>query len=195
VDPRLSAPPVCSSMGHVPRLRPGVKAWRHGSCSRSPQVVAFASEYKSGANSRCSTLQGVAASQVLRDGQFLTVPLDQVVVGRTVIWRWATRYPAWHGLSRRPNVHDKSADGRRVRAGEQARRPDDPAMGGTAGCLPRHASGRRRRVMVVTEVGDTRPEADRPPPLSAEDERKTRGATAAETEERRVKSKLTISKN
>ena len=66
--------------------------------------VAFLSEYKSDREFEVlNAQQGVAARQGrCAAAQFHTVPLEEVVVGDVVVWRWATRSPPTAGWSRRP---------------------------------------------------------------------------------------------
>jgi Ca2+-transporting ATPase len=162
--------------------------------------VAFASEYKSDRefellNARKESLRAKA----LRDGQFVTIPIDEVVVGDTIILETGDEVPADGRLVKATELEiDQSlmtGESRPVRKRVQpledtAEGPEQP------GCLYRGTQvidgvGE----LIVTEVGDSTALGQIARRLSAEeDEEEEEAAEAPETEEKRVKRKLTISK-
>jgi Ca2+-transporting ATPase len=165
--------------------------------------VAFASEYKSDRefevlNSKKDALR----SKVLRDGDFHTVPLDGVVVGDTVMLETGDEIPADGRLLKATELYvDQSLmTGEAEPVRKQARPADDTADGPEQpGCLYRGTQvvdgiG----MMLVTEVGDHTYLGQIARRLSAEEDEDEDEAPAdgakEKSEEKRVKRKLTISK-
>ncbi len=162
--------------------------------------VAFASEYKSDRefemlNARKESLR----AKLLRNGQFITVPLEQVVVGDTVVLEMGDEISADGRLVKANELYidqslmtgESEPVRKQVRADDTADGPDQP------GCLYRGTQvvdgvG----AMIVTEVGDDTALGQIARRLSADDEEEEAEgeAAAAATEEKRVKRKLTISK-
>jgi P-type Ca2+ transporter type 2C len=165
--------------------------------------VAFASEYKSDRefeilNAHKESLR----AKVLREGQFLTVPLEEVVVGDTVILEMGDEIPADGRLLKANELYiDQSLMTGESKEVRKTPRPDSTADGPEQpDCLYRGTQvvdgvGE----MVVTEVGDATALGQIARRLSAEEDVGEEGSGAeagepAPTEEARVKRKLTISK-
>ncbi len=162
--------------------------------------VAFLSEYKSDRefevlNSHKDSL----TVKVLREGAIHTVPLEQVCVGDAVVLEVGDEIPADGRLVKATDLYiDQSlmtGESEPVRkrpqpSQESAEGPDQP------GCLYRGTQvvdgvGQ----MLVTEVGDATALGQIARRLSAEEEEEEdESAVASDTEEKRVKRKLTISK-
>jgi Ca2+-transporting ATPase len=155
--------------------------------------VAFLSEYRSdrefeALNARKELLQ----AKLIRDGQFQTAPLEEVLVGDLVVLEMGDEVPADGRLVKAADLYvDES-----LMTGESApvhkkAVPDDDADGVEhAGCLYRGTQvvdgvGR----MIVTEVGDATCLGQIARRLAAEEEEEQHPNGA---EEQRVKRKLTI---
>jgi Ca2+-transporting ATPase len=159
--------------------------------------VAFLSEYKSDRefellNARKDSLR----VKVLRDGAFHTIPLEEVVVGDTVVLETGDEIPADGRLVKATGLYvDQS-----LMTGEPEPAPKQPRPAGEAtegpehpGCLYRGtqvAEGLGQ--LIVTEVGDTTYLGRIARRLSADGE--AADPDAAASEERRVRRKLTVSK-
>src|SRR5262249_44875901 len=162
--------------------------------------VAFASEYKSDREFEVLNAQKESLrAKVLRHGEVHAVPLEDVVVGDLIVLEMGDEIPADGRIVKAKELHvdqsvitgeDEPVRKRVRRAGETADGPDQP------GCRCRGTQvGDGAGQMVVTEVGDLtmigqiarRLSAD----ASADDEP---AAPAADSEEARIKRKLTISK-
>jgi len=161
--------------------------------------VAFASEYKSDREFEILNAQKESLrAKVLRTGQFQTIPMDQVVVGDTVILEMGDEIPADGRLAKATELYiDQSLmTGESEPVRKQARPADDTADGPEQpGCLYRGTQvvdgvGE----MIVTEVGDETSLGQIARRLSAEEGEEEEEVATAETEEKRVKRKLTISK-
>jgi Ca2+-transporting ATPase len=161
--------------------------------------VAFLSEYKSDRefevlNAKKDALQ----VKVVRDGQFHTLPLEDVVVGDLVQLETGDEIPADGRLAKANDLYiDQSLmTGESVPVRKSPRPADDTAEGpDQPACLYRGTQvvdgvGE----MVVTDVGDATALGQIARRLSAEDEEEEEEIQAADTEEKRVKRKLTISK-
>jgi len=176
--------------------------------------VAFLSEYKSDREFEVLNAQKESLSvKVIRDAAIHTIPLEDVCVGEAVVLEVGDEIPADGRLIKATDLYvDQSlmtgesepARKKRQPPSESAEGPDQP------GCLYRGTQvvdgvGQ----MLVTEVGDATALGQIARRLSAEDEEEEdeasgaasapqeapRGAdTAPLTEEKRVKRKLTISK-
>ncbi|MCI0456624.1 MAG: HAD-IC family P-type ATPase [Gemmataceae bacterium] len=160
--------------------------------------VAFASEYKSDREFEILNAQKESLrAKVLRSGQFHTVPLEEVVVGDTVILEMGDEIPADGRLVKATELYvDQSLmTGESEPVRKLARPPDDTAEGpDQPGCLYRGTQvvdgvGE----VIVTEVGDETSLGQIARRLSAAEEEEEEEA-GPETEEKRVKRKLTISK-
>ncbi len=161
--------------------------------------VAFLSEYKSDREFEVlNTQKDSLRVKLMRGGEFHTVPLEEVRVGDLVVLETGDEVPADGRLVKATDLDvDQSlmtGESEPVRKSPQARGdvadgPDQP------GCLYRGTQvvdGVAE--MVVTEVGDATSLGQIARRLSAEEEEEEEGAEAADTEEKRVKRKLTISK-
>jgi Ca2+-transporting ATPase len=161
--------------------------------------VAFANEYKSDRefeilNARKASLR----TKVLRGQVFHAIPLEEVVVGDLVVLEMGDEIPADGRLVKATELYvDQSLmTGESEPARKQARPADDAADGPEQpGCLYRGTQvvdGLGQ--MLVTEVGDATYLGRIARRLSAEDGEEEEGGAAVSTEERRVRHKLTISK-
>jgi Ca2+-transporting ATPase len=163
--------------------------------------VAFASEYKSDRefeilNAHKESLR----AKVMRGGEFLTVPIDEVVVGDTVILEMGDEIPADGRLIKANELYvDQSLMTGESQEVRKAPRPDSTADGPEQpDCLYRGTQvvdgvGE----MIVAEVGDATALGQIARRLSAGDEEgeeESAGEEAPQTEEARVKRKLSISK-
>jgi P-type Ca2+ transporter type 2C len=162
--------------------------------------VAFLSEYKSDREFEVLNAHKESLTvKSIREGAVHTVPLEQVCVGDAVVLEVGDEIPADGRLVKATDLYiDQSlmtGESEPVRkkpqpATESADGPDQP------GCLYRGTQvvdgvGQ----MIVTEVGDATALGQIARRLSAEDEEEEDEAPAtADTEEKRVKRKLTISK-
>jgi Ca2+-transporting ATPase len=157
--------------------------------------VAFLSEYKSDREFEVLNAHKDALRvKLLRDGEFHTVPLEEVVVGDVVVLETGDEIPADGRLVQATDLFvDQSLMTGESESVRKQALPDDSADGpDQPGCLYRGTQvvdgvGR----MVVTEVGDATYLGQIARRLSAEGEEEE---AASETEEARVKRKLTISK-
>ena len=162
--------------------------------------VAFLSEYKSDREFEVLNAHKESLSiKVLRDGAIHTVSLEQVCVGDAVVLEVGDEIPADGRLVKATDLYvDQSlmtgesepARKRPQPSQESVEGPDQP------GCLYRGTQvvdgvGQ----MLVTEVGDATALGQIARRLSAEEEEEEdEGAEASDNEEKRVKRKLTISK-
>jgi Ca2+-transporting ATPase len=161
--------------------------------------VAFLSEYKSDREFEVLNAQKASLDvKVQRGGEFHTVPLEGVVVGDAVILETGDEVPADGRLVKATDLFiDQSlmtGESEPVRKAAQPRTdsadgPEQP------GCLYRGTQvvdgvGQ----MLVTEVGDATALGQIARRLSAEEEEEEGAEEAPDTEEKRVKRKLTISK-
>jgi Ca2+-transporting ATPase len=158
--------------------------------------VAFASEYKS--DREFEVLNAHKESlhvKVTRDGAFHTIPLDEVVVGDAVVLEMGDEIAADGRVAKATDLYvDQSLmTGESEPVRKHAGPSDDAAEGPEQpGCLYRGTQvvdGLGQ--MIVTEVGDATYLGQIARRLSAEDEEES---DEVENEERRVKCKLTISK-
>src|SRR5262245_24487564 len=160
--------------------------------------VAFLSEYQSDRefevlNARKDEIH----VKVTRGGEFHTVPLDEVVVGDIVTLETGDEIPADGRLvkSTELNIDQSLMTGESVPVTKTPRPPDEPTDGpDNPGCLYRGtqvADG--VGLMVVCSVGDDTMIGQIAKKLSADDG-DDEEETEAETDEKRVKKKLTISK-
>jgi Ca2+-transporting ATPase len=161
--------------------------------------VAFLSEYKSDREFEVLNAQKDSIKvKVLRGGHVQSVALEEVAVGDAVVLEMGDEVPADGRLVKATDLYvDQSLmTGESEPVKKQARPPDDPAEGPEQpGCLYRGTQvvdgiGE----MIVTEVGDSTYLGQIARKLSAEDEEEEEGEAGPETEEKRVKRKLTISK-
>jgi Ca2+-transporting ATPase len=162
--------------------------------------VAFLSEYKSDRefevlNARKESL----TVKLLRAGSIHTAPLEDVRVGDAVVLEVGDEIPADGRLVKATDLYvDQSLmTGESEPVRKRPQPPTDSADGpDQPGCLYRGTQvvdgvGQ----MLVTEVGDATALGQIARRLSAEDEEEEDGAeAAADTEEKRIKRKLTISK-
>jgi Ca2+-transporting ATPase len=160
--------------------------------------VAFASEYKSDRefemlNARKESLR----AKVMRDGQFVTLPIEEVVVGDSVVLETGDEVPADGRLFKATELYlDQSLMTGESKEVRKYPRPDSTADGPEQpDCLYRGTQvvdgvGE----MVVTEVGDATALGQIARRLSVEEDEGEEAAEAPATEEQRVKGKLTISK-
>src|SRR5579875_2002172 len=182
----------------------GLIAARHPSVEGLAVIVAtgvaFLSEYKSDREFEVLNAHKESLTvKVLRDGAIHTIPLEQVCVGDAVVLEVGDEIPADGRLVKATDLYiDQSlmtGESEPVRKRpqppqESVEGPDQP------GCLYRGTQvvdgvGQ----MLVTEVGDSTALGQIARRLSAEDEEEEVEDTAAsDTEEKRVKRKLTISK-
>jgi Ca2+-transporting ATPase len=162
--------------------------------------VAFLSEYKSDREFEILNAQKEALRvKVLRGGEFHTLPMDDVRVGDAVVLETGDEIPADGRLVKATDLFvDQSL---MTGESEPVRKVPQPATETAdgpeqVGCLYRGTQvvdgvGQ----MLVTEVGDATYLGQIARRLSAEDEEEEEeGAPAADTEEKRVKRKLSISK-
>jgi P-type Ca2+ transporter type 2C len=162
--------------------------------------VAFLSEYKSDREFEILNSQKEKIRvKVLRGGDFHTVGMEEVVVGDHVVLEMGDEIPADGRLLKATDLYiDQSLmTGESEPVRKQARPAADTAEGPEQpGCLYRGTQvvdgvG----LLIVTEVGDATYLGQIARRLSAEEgEDEDEGAEAVETEEKRVKKKLTISK-
>ncbi len=159
--------------------------------------VAFASEYKSDREFEILNAQKESLrAKVLRSGQFHTVSLEEVVVGDTVILEMGDEIPADGRLVKATELYvDQSLMTGESEPVRKLPRPADDTADGPdqPGCLYRGTQvidgvGE----MIVTEVGDQTSLGQIARRLSAAEEEEEEAGP--ETEEKRVKRKLTISK-
>jgi Ca2+-transporting ATPase len=162
--------------------------------------VAFLSEYKSDREFEVLNAQKDSLHvKLLRDGSIHTLPLEDVRVGDDVILETGDEIPADGRLVKATDLYvDQSLmTGESEPVRKRAQPPADAAEGpDQPGCLYRGTQvvdgvGQ----MLVTEVGDATALGEIARRLSAEEEEEEEGEErTAETEEKRVKRKLTISK-
>src|SRR5262249_11016566 len=156
--------------------------------------VAFASEYKSDREFEILNAQKESLrAKVLRSGQFQTIPMDQVVVGDTVILEMGDEIPADGRLVKATELYvdQPLMTGESEPVRKQARPPDATADGPEQpGCLYRGTQvvdgvGE----LIVTEVGDETSLGQIARRLSATEDvgEEGSGADMPETEEGRVK--------
>ncbi len=161
--------------------------------------VAFASEYKSdqefeALNARKDALR----VKVTRNGEFHTIPLEEVVVGDVVDLEMGDEVPADGRLHKAVELMiDQSLMTGESEAVKKSARPADDTSDGPdqPGCLYRgtqvvDGAG----VLVVTEVGDRTMLGQIARRLTGDDGDEDEGEEKPKTEEDRVKDKLTISK-
>lgn len=162
--------------------------------------VAFISEYRSDRefevlNARKDEIH----VKVTRGGAFHTIPLEEVVTGDLVTLEMGDEVPADGRLVKATELYiDQSLmTGESEPVHKQTRAPDDTSDGPEqAGCLYRGTQvvdgiGQ----MIVTEVGDNTMLGQIARRLSAEEGEEEEAAEQRETEEVRVRKKLTISKH
>jgi Ca2+-transporting ATPase len=162
--------------------------------------VAFLSEYKSDREFEILNAHKEALRvKVLRTGQVHTVPMEEVRVGEAVVLETGDEVPADGRLIKAADlfVDQSLMTGESEPAGKSVQPRGDLSAGpDKPGCLYRGTQvvdgvGQ----MLVTEVGDETYLGQIARRLTAEDEEEDEGeAPAADTEEARVKRKLTISK-
>ncbi len=159
--------------------------------------VAFISEYRSDREFEILNAQKEAIQvKVIRDGEFRTIAMDDVVVGDVVSLEMGDEIPADGRLLKANELYiDQSLmTGESEPVRKQVRPLDDDASGPEQpGCLYRGTQvvdgiG----VLCVTEVGDTSYLGQIARKLSAEEAEAE--DSGDETEEKRIKHKLTISK-
>jgi Ca2+-transporting ATPase len=161
--------------------------------------VAFASEYKSDREFEVLNAQKDSLrAKVLRGGDFHTLPMEEVVVGDVVLLEMGDEVPADGRLLKATELYiDQSL---LTGESEPVRKQPPPAEDTTEGpdqpaCLYRGTQvvdgvGQ----LLVTEVGDATAIGQIARRLSTEEEGEDEEGTAPQTEEQRVKRKLTISK-
>jgi Ca2+-transporting ATPase len=162
--------------------------------------VAFLSEYKSDREFEMLNAQKESLrAKVLREGEVRSIPLEEVVVGDLVILEMGDEIPADGRIRKATELYiDQSLmTGESEPVRKQARSEDDTADGPEQpGCVYRgtqvvDGAGE----MVVTDVGDMTMIGQIARRLSAEDsDEEEESAPQGETEETRIKRKLTISK-
>jgi Ca2+-transporting ATPase len=164
--------------------------------------VAFLSEYKSDREFEILNAQKESLTvKVLRDGAIHTFPLEQVCVGDVVFLEVGDEIPADGRLVKATDLHiDQSL---MTGEAEPVRKRPQPLHERADGLDQPGCVYRGTQVvdgvgqMLVTEVGDATALGQIARRLSAEDEEETTGETptpSGDTEEKRVKRKLTISK-
>jgi Ca2+-transporting ATPase len=162
--------------------------------------VAFLSEYKSDREFEAlNTHKDDQRVKVQRAGEVHTLPLEEVVVGDVVLLETGDEVPADGRLARATDLYvDQSLMTGESEPVHKLALPHDSAEGPEqAGCLYRGTQvvdgvGQ----MIVTEVGDATYLGQIAKRLSAqEEEDDEEGAAKPETEENRVKRKLTIAKD
>jgi Ca2+-transporting ATPase len=161
--------------------------------------VAFASEYKSDREFEVLNAQKDSLHvKVLRGGDFHTIALEEVVVGDAVVLETGDEIPADGRLVKATDLYvDQSLmTGESEPVRKQVRPTEDTAEGPEQpGCLYRGTQvvdGLGE--MLITEVGDATYLGQIARRLSAEDEEEDEADASADNEERRVKRKLTVSK-
>ncbi len=162
--------------------------------------VAFLSEYKSDREFEVLNAHKDSIKvKVLRSGEIHQLPLEAVVVGDAVVLEMGDEVPADGRLVEAKELYiDQSLmTGETEPVKKAVRPPDDTADGpDQPGCLYRGTQivdGMGQ--MIVTEVGDETYLGQIAKKLSAEDEEEEEEAEAAPDDEtKRVKRKLTISK-
>jgi Ca2+-transporting ATPase len=161
--------------------------------------VAFLSEYKSDREFEVLNAQKESLTvKVVRDGAIRTVPLEVVCVGDAVVLEIGDEIPADGRLVKAADLYvDQSLmTGESEPMRKRPQPPDERAEGPEQpGCLYRGTQvvdgvGQ----MLVTEVGDGTALGQIARRLSAEEEEEEDEQQAADTDEKRVKRKLTISK-
>jgi Ca2+-transporting ATPase len=162
--------------------------------------VAFLSEYKSDREFEVLNAHKDSLTvKVIRDSAIHTVPLEDVCVGDAVVLEVGDEIPADGRLVKATDLYvDQSLmTGESEPVRKRPQPPDERAEGtDQPGCLYRGTQvvdgvGQ----MLVTEVGDATALGQIARRLSAEEEEEDEGAEpAADTDEKRVKRKLTISK-
>ncbi len=161
--------------------------------------VAFLSEYRSDREFELLNAQKESTrTKVIRGGEFHTVPIEEVVVGDVVSLEMGDEVPADGRLAKATELYiDQSLmTGESEPVHKVKRPPDDTADGPEQpGCLYRGTQvvdgvGQ----LVVTEVGDETYLGQIARRLSADDGEDEEADEQGDTEEKRVKHKLTISK-
>jgi Ca2+-transporting ATPase len=161
--------------------------------------VAFLSEYKSDREFEVLNAQKDSLTvKVLRDGAIHTIPMEQVCVGDAVVMETGDEIPADGRLVKATDLYiDQSLmTGESEPVRKRPQPPDESAEGADLpGCLYRGTQvvdgvGQ----MLVTEVGDATALGQIARRLSSEEEEEDDSAAGRETDEKRVKRKLTISK-
>jgi Ca2+-transporting ATPase len=161
--------------------------------------VAFLSEYKSDREFEVLNAQKDSLTvKVVRDGAIHTFPLENVCVGDAVVLEIGDEIPADGRLVKAADLYvDQSLmTGESEPVRKRPQPPDERAEGPEQpGCLYRGTQvvdgvGQ----MLVTEVGDSTALGQIARRLSAEEEEEEDEQQAADTDEKRVKRKLTISK-
>jgi Ca2+-transporting ATPase len=160
--------------------------------------VAFLSEYKSDREFEILNAHKESVHvKVVRAGEFHTIPLEEVVVGETVVLEMGDEVPADGRLVKATDLYvDQSLmTGESEPARKQPRPAGDAAEGPEQpGCLYRGTQvvdGLGQ--MVVTEVGDATALGQIARRLSAEDGAEEAEAAAA-SDQQRVRRKLTVAK-
>lgn len=168
--------------------------------------VAFLSEYKSDREFEVLNTQKESLSvKVVRDGAIHTVPLEDVCVGDAVVLEVGDEVPADGRLIKATDLYvDQSL---MTGESEPVRKKSQPASESAEGSEQPGCLYRGTQVvdgvgeMLVTEIGDATALGQIARRLSAEDEEEEAppaetpaAAGGAETEEKRIKRKLTISK-
>ncbi len=160
--------------------------------------VAFLSEYKS--DREFEVLNAHKDSlrvKVTRGGEFQTIPLEEVVVGDHVLLETGDEVPADGRLVKATELSiDQSLMTGESRASRKSPQPNETGDGPElAGCVYRGTQvvdGVAQ--MIVTEVGDATYLGQIAQRLSEEPEEEDEETAGPETEEKRVKNKLTMSK-
>ncbi len=160
--------------------------------------VAFASEYKSDREFEVLNAHKDSIKvKVLRAGQVHTVPMEEVVVGEAVMLEMGDEVPADGRLVKASELYvDQSLmTGEAEPVRKQVRPADDTSDGpDKPGCLYRGTQVVEGiGLMIVAEVGDETYLGQIARKLSAEEGEEDEGAET-NTEETRVKRKLTLSK-
>jgi len=161
--------------------------------------VAFASEYKSDREFEALNAHKDSIHvKVTRDGTMSAIPLEQVVVGDLVMLEMGDEIPADGRLAKATELYvdqslltgESAAVRKHVRSGEDsADGPEQPT------CLYRGTQVvDGLGLMIVTEVGDATMIGQIAQRLSGEDELNKEAGAQPETEQKRVRKKLTISK-
>ncbi len=161
--------------------------------------VAFASEYKSDREFEVLNAQKESLrSKVRRGGQLITVAIEEVVVGDVVLLETGDEVPADGRLLRATElmIDQSLMTGESEPVRKSPRPADEPAEGPEQpGCVYRGTQvvdGIAH--LLITEVGDATYLGQIARRLSADDSEAEEGEAVPETEEGRVKRKLTISK-
>ncbi len=161
--------------------------------------VAFLSEYKSDREFEALNAHKDSIKvKVLREGTVHQIPLEEVVVGDSVILEMGDEVPADGRLLEAKELYiDQSLMTGETEPMKKAVRPGDDAVAGPEhpGCLYRGTQvvdGMAQ--LIVTEVGDETYLGQIAKKLSADDEEEEEGAEGPEDETKRVKRKLTLSK-